>query len=114
MPAQSPPSLDDLLRVLNAATDKNALRWGKTVDEDTFRADLGLGMVRISQDSADSNYALSLIDQEGNLLGKYEPTEPGEVGAFEALYQKVRAKVLNLDRKLKGLYEHIKGLAGES
>ena len=114
MPAQSYLVLGDLLRVLNKATDKNALTWCRTAEEDTFRTESGLGMVRISQGSLDRSYTLSLIDQEGNLLGEYEPTEPGDVAAFETLYQKVRGKVLNLDRKLKGLYEHIKDLAGES
>jgi hypothetical protein len=113
MPAQSSPSLDSLLRVLNAATDKNVLHWNKTAEEDTFRAELGVGMVRISKTSAASRYMLSLLDHDGTLLEEYQPSGEGEVIAIEALYKKARIEALNLDRKLKGLYDHLKSMAGE-
>ena len=63
MPAQSPPNLGDLLRVLTAATDRNGLRWNQTADEDAFRTEFGVGMVRISKSSEEVfRYTLSLID----------------------------------------------------
>ncbi len=114
MPAQATPSLDDLLRVLNAATEKNVLQWSETAAEDTFRAELGLGIVRVSKTSAAPRYTLSLIDQEGVLLEEFQPSGEGELIAIENLYKKARNKALNLDRKLKGLYDHLKGLVGES
>jgi len=117
MPTQSSPNLDDLLRVLNAATDKDTLNWETTAEEDTFRAQAGFGMVRISKAvgtmSDDSRYVLSLLDQEGALLDEYQPSGEGTLAATEALYKKVRRKALNLDSKLKAIYDHLKQLARE-
>jgi hypothetical protein len=114
MPVQSSPNLDELLRVLNAATDKNTLRWTKTAEEDTFRAELGLGIARISKTPDASRYVLSLLDQEGLLLDEHQPSGEGTLVAMETLYKKARSQALNLDWKLKGLYDHLKVLAGES
>jgi hypothetical protein len=102
-----------LLRVLNAATDRGTLPWATTAEEDTFRAALGLGMVRISKVAAAPRYSLSLLDEEGALLDEYQPSGEGELIAIEALYKKARNKALNLDWKLRHLYDHLKNLAGE-
>jgi hypothetical protein len=114
MPASTSPSLDDLLRVLNAATDKGTLQWKTTAEEDTFRTQVALGMVRISKVPDPPGYLLSLIDNDGTLLDDYYPSAEGELNAIEALYKKVRRQALNLERKLKGVYDHLKSLAGES
>jgi hypothetical protein len=113
MPAQTPPNLNDLLRVLNAATDKKTLHWNTTAEEDTFRAQLDRGMVRISQVSAPSRYKLSLLDQDGILLDEYQPTGQVELMAIEALYKKARRQALDLDGRLKSVYDRLKNLAGE-
>jgi hypothetical protein len=113
MPAQTSPNLDDLLRLLNAATEKNSLRWTKTADEDTFRAELPLGAVRITQVPDAARYQLSLLDQEGTLLDVYQPSGEGELIALENLYKKVRRQALNLDWKLTDVYNQLKALAGE-
>jgi hypothetical protein len=114
MPAQTTPNLDDLLRVLNAATDKSKLHWEKTAEEDTFRTEMGLGMIRISKTAGGPNYSLSLLDRNGILLDEYEPAEGGERSALEALYKKVRRQALNLDFQLQSVYDHLKRLAGEA
>ena len=114
MPAQSSPSLDDLVRVLKAATEKNSLHWKETADENTFRAELSTGAVRISKTSAAPRYLLTLLDHDGTLLEEYEPSGEGEMIAIEALYKKARIEALNLDWKLKGLYDQLKSMAGES
>ncbi len=71
-------------------------------------------MARIAKVPVSSSYVLSILDQEGNLLDEYQPSGEGELIAIEVLYKKARNKALNLDRKLKGLYDHLKTLAGES
>src|SRR5262249_16234475 len=114
MSAQTSPNLDDLLRVLNAATDRKTLHWNKTAEEETFRTELGIGMVRISKVSPAPGYILSLLDQEGIVLDEYQPSGEGELIAIETLYKKVRRQALNLDWKLKGVYDQLKSLAGES
>jgi hypothetical protein len=115
MPAPTTPSLDDLLRVLNAATDRGTLRWTKTAEEETFRAELGAWMVRISKvPPSPGRYVLTLLDQDGCLLEDYQPSGEGEVIATEGLYKKVRRQALDLSWKLQGLYDHLKALAGES
>jgi hypothetical protein len=114
MPAQTSPNLDDLLRVLNAATDKKALNWKTTAEEDTFRAQLGAGMVRISKVLEASRYTLSLLDHEGTFLEEYQPSGEGTLIAIENLYKKARRQALNLDSKLNNFYDHLKSLAGES
>src|SRR4051812_2158424 len=101
MSAQPTLSLDALLQVLNAATDKDKVRWNTTAEEDTFRAETDFGMVRLARSPSASRYALSLIDQEGTLLDEFQPSGEGEVIATENLYKKVRNKALNLDRKLR-------------
>ena len=114
MPRPSSPSLGELVRVLNAATDKQVLHWGTTAEEDTFRTELGIGIVNISKTSSPSRYLLSLLDQEGILLDEYQPSGEGELLAIEALYKKARSQALNLEWKLKNLYDRIKSLAGET
>jgi hypothetical protein len=114
MPAQTLPNLDDLLRVLNAATDKNKLHWSKTAEEDTFRTDFGHGMVRISKVLGAPTYILSLLDRDGTLLEEYLPAGEGELIALDTVYKKVRRQALDLEQKLKGFYEQLKNLAGES
>ncbi len=115
MPTQtSPPSLDDLLRVLNVATDKNRLHWTTTAEEDTFRTDFGHGLVRISKTEGFSRYVLSLLDREGVLLEEYQPSGEGLLNVIEALYKKVRRQALDLDGKLQGVYDQLKNLAEES
>jgi hypothetical protein len=114
MPAQQAPNLDDLLRVLNTATDKDKLQWNETAEEDTYRAEFGLGMVRISKEPTSSRYVLSLLDREGILLDEYRPSGEGTLVAIEHLYKKARSRALNLDWKLQGMYDHLKKLAGEA
>jgi hypothetical protein len=115
MPAPTTPRLYELLRVINAATDKDTLHWTTTADEDSFRAEFGLGMVRISKVPADPpHYNLSLLDRDGTLLEEYQPTMEGELNEIDALYKKVRRQALDLDAKLKGYFNHLKKLAGES
>jgi hypothetical protein len=114
MPAQTSQNLDELVRLLNAATDNKMLQWSKAAEEDTFRAQLGLGMVRISRGAAGSGYILSLLDDEGILLDEYQPAAGGELSAVETLYKKIRHQALNLEWKLKGVFDQLKTLAGES
>jgi hypothetical protein len=114
MPASTSPNLDDLLRVLNAGTDKGTIQWKTTAEEDTFRTQVALGMARISKVPEPSCYVLSLIDNEGTLLDDYSPSAEGELTAIEALYKKARRQALNVERKLKGVYDQFKTLAGES
>jgi hypothetical protein len=114
MPTQSSPNLDDLLRVLNAATDKSMLHWQPTSVEDTFRAEFGVGLVRISKVDAVHRYGLCLLDDNGVLLEDFEPSEEGTRLAFETLYKKARNQALDLEDKLKNVYDHLKALAGES
>jgi hypothetical protein len=114
MPTQTAINLDNLLRVLNVATDKNALHWNKTADEDTFRSEFGLGTVRIAMVPEASRYVLSLIDRNGILLDEYRPSGEGELIVIENLYKKVRRQALDLDAKLKSVYDQLKKLAGES
>jgi hypothetical protein len=68
MPTEASPSLDDMLRVLNAATERNTLHWQPTAVEDTFRADFGSGLVRISKVSDPGRYIISLVAHDGTLL----------------------------------------------
>jgi hypothetical protein len=114
MPARTFPNLDDLLRVLEAATDKQALRWAETADEDTFRAEFGRGMVRIGKSPDTAGYVLTLIDQDGTIVDESQPLGEGEQNALSQLYKKVRRQALNLDERLKALFGHLKSLAGET
>jgi hypothetical protein len=113
MPTQSPPSLDELLRVIKAATDRNAVQWQTTAEEDTFRAQFGFGMVRISKTPDGARYVLSLLDQNGTLLDEHPSSGEGEFIALGELYKTARRRALDLDWKLQSFYEQIKALAGE-
>lgn len=114
MAAQKAPTLDDLLPVLNAATDNNALRWTETAEEDTFRAEFGPGLVRVAKDGGPSRYSLTLVDQAGTVLEEYQPSGEGTLLALENLYKKVRRHALDLDGKLHQLFETLKSLAGRN
>ena len=114
MPTKTHPNLDDLLRVLTAATERSKLHWQTTADEDAFRAEFGFGMVRIEQNRTSSRYLLTLLDQEGTIVDEYRPSGEGEVIALDVLYKKVRRQALDLDSKLSDLYGHLKQLAGET
>jgi hypothetical protein len=114
MPVQPPPNLDELLRVLKAATERNTVQWQTTAEEDTFRAQLGSGMVRISKTPNGSRCVLSLLDENGTLLDEYQPSGEGELIALGDLYKTARRRALNLDWKLRSLYDQLKALAGES
>ena len=114
MPTQAAPNLDDLLRVLHAATDKKTLHWKTTAEEDTFRTDFGAGIVRLSREEAGSRYRLSLLDGAGTLLDEFQPSGEGEVIQLEALYKKARRQALDLDLRLRSVFEQLKTLAGES
>ncbi len=114
MPAQTPLSLDDLLQVLNKATERDTLHWQSTADQDVFRAETGLGMVRVAKVPYSSSCVLSLVDDEGTLLEEFRPSGEGTQLALEALYKRARQQALNLDRKLKGLFDELKHLAGET
>jgi hypothetical protein len=115
MSVQTTLELHDLLRVLNAATDKNALRWNKTLDENSFRAEFGLGMVRIwRSDDSSPRFNLSLLDRDGTILDEYRLQGEDDLVEIEALFRKVRHQALDLGRKLKGVFDQLKKLAGES
>ncbi len=77
MSLQTPPSLDDLLRILDAATDKGGLHWTTTAEEGTFRAELGIGMVRLAKEGTGPRYKLTLLDSDGTLLEEYLPSGEG-------------------------------------
>src|SRR5258708_312272 len=114
MPPQTLPNLDDLLRVLNAATDKRALRWTDTPSEDAFRAQFGFGLVRIAKDPDTARYVLTLVDRDGTVLDEYHPSEEATQLAFESLYKKARQQALNLDERLMAFFDHLKSLAERS
>jgi hypothetical protein len=111
MPTPPSPTIDDLLPLLTAATDKNNLQWSKTADEDSFRAELGTWMVRLDMVPASSRFVLSLLDQDGTLLDQFQPSGEGQRIAFEALFKKARTQALKLDWKIKNFYDHLKTLA---
>lgn len=113
MPAHPPPSLDDILRAITRAMQRNALQWQTTADEDTFRAELGLGLVRITKVPETERYVLTLVDQDGVVLDEYQSSGP-DCLEFEVLYREARRQALNLDSKLRHFYEHLKTLGGES
>ena len=116
MSAPTAPSLDALLRVLNTATDKGTLRWEATPEEGTFRAVFGSGMVRISNQSNDFDrnaYRVTFFDVEGTILDEIFSTS-SDWASINDLYKKARNKALHVDSKLKGLYDALRGLAGES
>lgn len=111
MPEQNSPKIDELLRWLNAATDKSQIRWDKTADPDAFRAELGNGMVRLFRDSDTSRVQLTLIDNEGVFLDEFKSTGSVQDRAFEDLFKKARNQALNIDHKLQGLFDELKVLA---
>ncbi len=114
MPAQTAPSFDELLRVVNVATDRKALRWNTTADEDSFRAVFDMGMVRISMVPESPCYLLVLLDRDGTLLDQFRPSGDSEVGDIAALFEKARRQALDVDGKLHRVFIHLKTLAGES
>jgi hypothetical protein len=113
MPTQASPSLIDLLRVLNDATDKSRLNWNKTADENSFRAEFGLAMVRIWKSDDSSRYNLALIDRDGTTLDEFQPREESDLTEIDGLYRKARRQALDLDQKLKSVYDWLKRLADE-
>src|SRR6266567_1869750 len=113
MSAQTSLNFDELLRVLNAATDRNKLRWTETAQEEAFRAEFGYGMVGIAKNPDTARYVLTLVDREGTLLDQFEPSGEGTLIALEGLYKKARRQALDLDEKVKALFDHLKSLAGE-
>ena len=113
MAAQSAPTLDDLLTVLETATDKGMIRWKPTADEDTFRAEVDRSMIRIARGFGRGKYTVTLIDGDGTVLEEYESTEETLV-AITALYVKAREQALDLKKKVNGLYNRLKDLAGAS
>ncbi len=114
MPTQTSPTLEDLLRLLNAATDRNAIHWETTAQEDAFRTEFGLGMVRIEKVVDSGGYVLYLLNNDGTILEEYRPSGEQALIGTEALYQKARRQALNLEGKLKNVFDHLKRLAGES
>jgi hypothetical protein len=70
-------------------------------------------MIRVSKDPTSARYVLSLLDKEGTLLDEYRPSGEGTLVAMESLFKKARSQALDLDGKLKVLYDHLKRLAGE-
>jgi hypothetical protein len=113
MPTQTSPNLDDLVRMLNTATDKDRIQWNKTADEDTFRTQFGTAMVRIGASPLGASYVISLLDNQGTLLEQYQPSGEGQMIAVEALYQKIRRQALNLEFKLKNVFDQLKNIADE-
>jgi hypothetical protein len=114
MSVQTSPNLDDLLRVLNAATDKRTIKWSTTASEDTFRAVLDFGMVTISAEDLGPGYILTLLDRDGIVLEQYRSSGEGTLLALEALHKKARHQALEVDEKLKDWYNRLKSLAGEA
>jgi hypothetical protein len=105
-------NLDQLLAVLNAATDRGTIRWEETADEDTFRTMLDFGMVQLSRRPQPPHYQIELFDQELRLLEEFRPSGEGSQLGIESLYKKVRQAVLNLDAKVQRLLEELKERAG--
>lgn len=112
------PTLSDLLHVLNSATDQQKIRWEATADEDVFRANVGLGMVRLTKQSdakGTTEYRLAIIDdQNGIVIEEFQLMSNEEFTAMEALYRKARAQGLDVEWKLKDIYDHLKSLAEEA
>ena len=114
MSPQQPPTLDDLLPLLNTATDNKSLRWTTTADGDTFRAEFGSNLIRIAKESFPTRYVLTIVDQDGTVLEEYEPSGEGTLLALDRLHKKVRRQALDLDKKLKTVFDQLKRLADNS
>jgi hypothetical protein len=109
------PNLEDLVQLLRDATDRKAVHWTQTADEETFRAELPFGLVRVAKWAGPhSSFSLFLVDHDGTLLREYQPSGEGETILLEGLYNKARGQALNLDRKLKDFYDHLKALVGKT
>lgn len=108
------PNLGDLVRVLDSATDRRTIQWKNTAEEDSFRADLGRGKVRVSKLSGPPHYRITLLESEGTILEEYEPSGEGEVIAASHLFKKARRQALDISSKIQSLYEEMQERAGES
>jgi hypothetical protein len=71
----------DLLKALKVGTDTKQLYWEDLPDEETFRTQIGGGLVRIGMatNSSRRHYTLALVGINGGIAAEidFSPDEPG-------------------------------------
>jgi hypothetical protein len=107
------PSFADLIRLLDAGTERGQLTWEEDGDEDTFRTKLAQGSVRLSKSGYRGTVFIELLDQKGKEVRQYEAAGAEEERAAKGLLAKVRLKALNLEDVEEWLVGELRQRAGE-
>jgi hypothetical protein len=96
--------LVEIVRLLQKATDRGTIRWTTTSQENTFRATLSSSLVRIAREEEPFNqssslptYQLVVLDQRNQPIEEFRSSEAEGTALLDNLFQKVRAKAINLD-----------------
>ena len=106
--------LNELVRLLLAAMDREKIHWTDTSEADTFRATLSSGIVRLSKFEdqlplgASPVYQLVVMDQKNQVIEEFRTSDSEETAMLNELYRKVRGKALNLDNAWDVLVRELK------
>jgi hypothetical protein len=121
---------DKLLRLVNdliAGTAQGTFKWTETADEDSFRAVLSAGIVRIERGSLGptmgsddkvawrrssfpiegSEYSLLVLDERNKELARYVPDQPESAEMLHNLWKLAGRAARNADQKIDSLLQEV-------
>jgi hypothetical protein len=121
---------DKLFRLVNdlvAGTGQGTIKWTETADEDSFRAVLSAGIVRIERGSLGpiiggddktawkrssfpiegSEYSLLVLDDRNKELARYIPDQPESADTLYNLWKLAGRAARNADQKIDSLLQEV-------
>lgn len=114
MPAD--PKAQELVQLLDELTRDEALEWSATPDEDTFRAPLANGSVRLAPTgelapdlTPPDTISVTVSDAHGRVLETFTPAvETTEHKHLASLYANVRRSVLGIEEALESILAELR------
>jgi hypothetical protein len=110
-----PTRIRDLMKRLLDSTRAGKLCWEETADENTFRLILDVGILHVEGvrqptslgSSAQSNYRLSLLNENNVLVGVFEGGQSEDQRLLRELYEAARHSALRPNDFLRQVEQEV-------
>jgi len=115
----------NIIQALQRLTDEGRLPWSSTPDEETFRASIPQGIVRIAKvvptlaesdalAAGEDTYLLTLLDNGGRTVEQHRPSDKLERAMLSRLYIEARRSALKTDDFLEAVLRDLNAKVGNS
>src|SRR5947209_7875279 len=96
--------IHELANRLLLGTSQGTIKWSETAEEDSFRAMLNTGLVRVERLPAGvlpmDNYCLLVLDERNRELARYVPDQPERVLTLRNLWELAGRSARNAEHKI--------------